>query len=157
MISLNKCTGSCNVLSSKICVPKETNNINVKAFNMITNNHQVNTMAEYISWDCKCKFNNTICNSNQKWNYKTCQCEFNNYRKYKKDYSWNPSTCICEYLTGIANISVTQCDEITIAMDIVSTKKTNTVGTDVKSTVSVNLKVKGKKLLYFTHILLVII
>ena len=49
MISLNKCTGSCNVLSSKICVPKETNNINVKAFNMITNNHQVNTMAEYIS------------------------------------------------------------------------------------------------------------
>ena len=24
MISLNKCTGSCNVLSPKICVPKET-------------------------------------------------------------------------------------------------------------------------------------
>ena len=24
MISLDKCTGSCNVLSSKICVPKET-------------------------------------------------------------------------------------------------------------------------------------
>ena len=24
VISLNKCTGSCNVLSSKICVPKET-------------------------------------------------------------------------------------------------------------------------------------
>ena len=24
MISLNKCTGSCNVLSLKICVPKET-------------------------------------------------------------------------------------------------------------------------------------
>ena len=24
MISLNKCTGSCNILSPKICVPKET-------------------------------------------------------------------------------------------------------------------------------------
>ena len=24
MISLNKCTGSCNVLSPKMCVPKET-------------------------------------------------------------------------------------------------------------------------------------
>ena len=36
MISLNKCTGSCNVLSLKICVPKETKDINVKAFNMIT-------------------------------------------------------------------------------------------------------------------------
>ena len=32
MISLDKCTGSCNVLSPKICVPKETKIINVKAF-----------------------------------------------------------------------------------------------------------------------------
>ena len=35
MISLDKCRGSCNVLSPKICVPKETKDINVKAFNMI--------------------------------------------------------------------------------------------------------------------------
>ena len=27
MISLNKCTGSCNVLSPKMCVPKETKDI----------------------------------------------------------------------------------------------------------------------------------
>ena len=37
MIRLIKCTGSYNVLSPKICVPKETKNINVKAFNIITN------------------------------------------------------------------------------------------------------------------------
>ena len=30
MISLNKCTGSCNVLSPKIFVPKETKDINIK-------------------------------------------------------------------------------------------------------------------------------
>ena len=36
MISLNKYTGSCNVLSPKICVPKESKGIDVKAFNMIT-------------------------------------------------------------------------------------------------------------------------
>ena len=30
MISLNKCTGSCNVLSPKICVPKETKDIMLK-------------------------------------------------------------------------------------------------------------------------------
>ena len=36
MISLNKYTGSCNVLSPKICVPKESKDIDVKAFNMIT-------------------------------------------------------------------------------------------------------------------------
>ena len=34
MVSLNKSTGSCNVLSPKIYVPKEARGINVKAFNM---------------------------------------------------------------------------------------------------------------------------
>ena len=38
MNSLNKFAGSCNVLSPKICVPKETKGINVKVFNLITNN-----------------------------------------------------------------------------------------------------------------------
>ena len=30
MISLDKCTGSCNTLSLKMCPPKETKDINVK-------------------------------------------------------------------------------------------------------------------------------
>ena len=79
MISLNKCTGSCNVLSPKTCVPKVTKDINVKAFNMITNKN-AKAMTEYIPCDCKCKFNSTICNSNQKWDNKTCQCECKNNR-----------------------------------------------------------------------------
>ena len=37
MISLDKCVGSCNVLSPENIVPKETKDINVKVFNMITN------------------------------------------------------------------------------------------------------------------------
>ena len=55
----------------------------------------------------------------------------------KKDYSWNPSTCICEnskYLKSIANISVTECDEIITVLDIISIKKTNTIATYVTST-----------------------
>ena len=36
MISLDKCTGSCNVLSPKKRVPKETKDINVKGFNKLT-------------------------------------------------------------------------------------------------------------------------
>ena len=36
MISLDKCSGSCNILSSNIYVPIETKDINLKAFNMIT-------------------------------------------------------------------------------------------------------------------------
>ena len=108
MISLNKCAGSCHVLSPKICVPKETKDINVKAFNMIANKDDAKAMTEHISCDCKCKFNSTICHSKQKWNNKTCQCDYKNYHKCKKDYSWNPSTCTCEkYLKRVADTSVT--------------------------------------------------
>ena len=52
MISLNKCTGSCNILSPNICVPKETKYINIKAFNMITNQDEAKAKIELISCDC---------------------------------------------------------------------------------------------------------
>ena len=75
MFSLNKSSGSCNVLSSKNCVPKEAKDMNVKAFNIITNKDETKAMTEHILCDYKCKFNSTIYNWNQKWNNKTCQCE----------------------------------------------------------------------------------
>ena len=53
MISLGKCSGSCNVLLPKIFVPKEKKVINVKAFDMITNKNEAKTMAKHISCDCK--------------------------------------------------------------------------------------------------------
>ena len=53
---------------------------------MITNKNEAKAMIEHFSCDCKCKFNSTICNSNQKWNNKTCQCESKNYSTCKKDY-----------------------------------------------------------------------
>ena len=57
MISLNKCIGSGNVLSPKICVPKETKDINVKAFNVIKNKVEAKATTEHIPCNCKCKFN----------------------------------------------------------------------------------------------------
>ena len=75
MISLNKCTGSCNVLSQKICVANEIKDIYIKVFNMITNKNEDQAMTEHISCDRKCKLNSKTCNSKQKWNNKTCQCE----------------------------------------------------------------------------------
>ena len=54
MISLGKCTAGCNVLSPKICVPKETKYINVKGFNMITNKNEAKTMKKHISCYSKC-------------------------------------------------------------------------------------------------------
>ena len=44
MVSLNKCNESCNAvhgLSTKICVPSKTKNVNVKLFNMITKINEV--------------------------------------------------------------------------------------------------------------------
>ena len=73
MISLDRCNESCNVLSPKVCVPKETKDINVKAFNKIANKNEAKTMTKHISCDCKCKFSCTTCNSSQKWNNKTFQ------------------------------------------------------------------------------------
>ena len=72
VISIDKCTGSCNVLSPKICVSKETKDIYVEAFNMIANKDEAKAMTEHISCDGKCKFNSATWNSNQKWNNKTC-------------------------------------------------------------------------------------
>ena len=48
MVRLDKYTGSYNVLSSKIHFPKETKDINVKAFNMLK---QKWSMAKHISCD----------------------------------------------------------------------------------------------------------
>ena len=56
-----KSSGSCSVLSPKICVPIKT-----KTFNMITNKNETKTLIKHISCDCKCKFNSTICISNEK-------------------------------------------------------------------------------------------
>ena len=105
-------------------------------------------MTRHISFDCKCKINSTTYNSNQKLNNKTCQCECKNCHKCKKDYSWNSSTCICEnskYLKSIADTSVTECDEVISVMDIVSTKMTDTIATNV------SINCDTKKVTYSLH------
>ena len=48
MISLHKCSGSCNVLLPKICILKKTKDINVEVFNMITNKTEAKTMTKHI-------------------------------------------------------------------------------------------------------------
>ena len=64
MTSLDKSSGSCNVLSWKICVLNKTEDINVKVFNTITNKNEAKTRTKHISYDCKWKFNSTTCISN---------------------------------------------------------------------------------------------
>ena len=53
MISIDKCTGICNVLSLEIYVLKETKDINNKALNLIINKMEAKTMTKHISYDYK--------------------------------------------------------------------------------------------------------
>ena len=58
--------------------------INVKVFNMITNKNEAKPMTKHISCYCKCRFNNTTFDSNQKWNSKTSQYEVKTIVNAKK-------------------------------------------------------------------------
>ena len=48
---------------------------------MIRNKIEAKAMTEYISCDCKCKFNSTTCNLKQKWNSRSCKCDRNKVLK----------------------------------------------------------------------------
>ena len=64
IISLDKCNGYCNAvddLSTKICVPSKTKDVNVEVFNTITKINEAKTLVKHISCDCKRKFNSTTC------------------------------------------------------------------------------------------------
>ena len=59
-----------------------------------------------------------------------------NVKIIKKDYNRNPSAYICEKSKYLKSTSVTECDEIIIVMNNVSTKKT--IATNATRTASVN-------------------
>ena len=118
-------------------------------------------MVKHISRDCKCKFNIVTCTSNKKWNNETCHCGCKNYRTCNKDCSWNPNACICEKgkcLQTIANDSKFVWDQSIFAMHIVATYVTNTVPTNVSSTVSTNFhkKARYKMNCYILHTVLLV-
>ena len=104
-------------------------------------------MTKRIPCHCKCKFNGTACNSDQKLYNKTYQWGCKNYRICKKDYIWNPSAWTCEnskYLESIAETSVITCDEIIAVTNIVSTKMINTVAISTTSITYHSKKVRYK-------------
>ena len=99
MISLDKCTGSCNILSPKICVPKIKKEMSLKVFNMITNKNEAKAIAKYISYDCKWKHVVHHVIQIRHGLVELVKVNFKNYRKGKKYYSWNSIFFTCEYST----------------------------------------------------------
>ena len=71
IVSLDKSNGICNAVdevSTKRCVPQWEKNVNGNVFNTITRTYEAKTLIKHVSCDCKCQFDSTTCNSNQKWN-----------------------------------------------------------------------------------------
>ena len=48
--------------------------LNLSVFNMITGINESKTLTKHISCECKCKFEETKCKSNQCWDNNKCQC-----------------------------------------------------------------------------------
>ena len=51
-VKLDRCIGSCNILndlSNKVCVPKETKDLNLSMFNMITGIKESKVVGKHIS------------------------------------------------------------------------------------------------------------
>ena len=102
-------------MSNKVCIQNKVEDLNITVFNMITGTNESKTLAKHISWECKCKFDGTKCNSNQWWNNSKCWCKCKNIIYVKKDYVWNPVSCNYEnrkYLARIMDDLVITCDEV---------------------------------------------
>ena len=82
LVTLDKCGGSCKFqfLIVKTMCSKKNKRQNFTAFKMI-NKNEAKPMTKHVSCDCKFKINRSKCNSVQKWNNETRQCECNNYPK----------------------------------------------------------------------------
>ena len=96
---LDRCAGICITLndwSNKVFVPNKTEDINLSMFNMITGINESKTLTKHISCECKCKFDERKCNSDQWWNNDKCKCECKKRHVCEKNYVWNPAACSCE-------------------------------------------------------------
>ena len=57
-VKLDKCVGSCNTLNDlcdKVCIPHETEDLNIYVFKMITGKNESEILAKDISCKCKCR------------------------------------------------------------------------------------------------------
>ena len=117
-VKLDRCAGSFNTindLSNKACVPNKAEDLNLRVFNMITDTNEWKTLPKHISYECKCKFDETKCKSNQWRNNDKCRYECKKHHICEKEYVWNPVSFNCEnvkYLAIIMDDLVITCDDV---------------------------------------------
>ena len=74
-VKLNRCVRNCNTLnnlSNEVCIPNNTDTLNLSVLNMITGINESKTLTKHILCECKCKFDGRKCNLNQWWNSDKC-------------------------------------------------------------------------------------
>ena len=73
--------------------------MNLKVFNLVSGVDETKFVVQHESRECKCRLNESVCNSKQKWNHVDCQyqCkELDDWGSCKNGYIWHFSTCDCE-------------------------------------------------------------
>ena len=91
MVKLDRCVGSCNTLndlSNKVWVPNKTGDLNLSMVNMITGISELKALTKHILCECKGRFDEKKCNSDQWWNDNKFGCE------YKKRHVCEKRLCL---------------------------------------------------------------
>ena len=123
MVKLDRCVVNCNTLnklSNKVCIPNETEDLNLSVFNMTTGIYESKTLTKNISCEYVCRFDGTKCNSNQWWDNDKFGCECKKIMYVKKIIFGILEKYICEngkYLAGIMDDSMIICDEVVKSCD----------------------------------------
>ena len=97
-IKINKCKGSCIIVNdpyAKLCVSDTIKNINVKVFNLMSRTNETRHIECCKTGKCKCRLDESVCNSKQRWNEDKCRCECKELIDKGisgKGFIWNPSS-----------------------------------------------------------------
>ena len=101
-IKTSKCSGSCNNINNplaKLYVLDVVKNLSVKVFNLVSGTNEKRRIEWHETCKCKCRFNSSVCNNKQRWNYDKCRCESKELIDKgvcDKEFTWNPSNCECK-------------------------------------------------------------
>ena len=92
-INVNKCGGSFNTINdprAPVCVPNKMKDMNAKLFHLMSGVNETKFLVKPESWECKCRFDESICIKRKKWNHNECK-KLDDWGFCKNDYMWNPT------------------------------------------------------------------
>ena len=101
-IKVSKCSGGCNNINdpyAKMCVSDVIKNINDRVSNLMSRTNKISQMRWHVTYQCKCRLDESVCSNKQRWNKDKCRYECKeliDYRACYKEFIWNPSNCECE-------------------------------------------------------------